>query len=140
MPGSREHPTPADIKVGEPTNAFIWPCSDSIGRVIDARLDVDAAIVQVNPGSKYKPHIEGIGPIDGALPGSMLKSGLPVQKRGMMSRLTSGMVERSPGHWNCPVDRGVSTLYKNAMVIESTTIAEGRLKEFILPGDSGSSW
>jgi hypothetical protein len=129
-----------DIRVGQPTNNFGSPCSrccsHQIGRVIDARLDVDAAIIQLDPGLRYKPHIQELGPVDGTLAATR---NLLVQKRGFISGVTSGQV-RVVGASGLILKSGFKRFYKNAMFIESTTTGPGgAVLPFILEGDSGSA-
>jgi hypothetical protein len=128
-------------EVGHPTGVFSWPCSDLIGSVIDARLDVDAAVIELEPGMAYKPQIEDIGPVDGVLPAELLATGLPVQKRGCVSGLTSGEL-LSFGLTGVVGGQGsFSRFYKNVLVLQSTTRDPtlGTLRPFLLSGDSGSA-
>jgi hypothetical protein len=136
----------SDVRIGQPTNFMAWPCSQEIGHVLDARLDVDAAVIQLKPGVKYKQHIEEIGVVDGFLPLSALSVGFPVQKRGHASGLTTGIITHTniAGGIEGQSSSGVNTFrrcYRGAIKIESTTRhpATGTLKPFILPGDSGSA-
>lgn len=86
-----------DVRVGQPDNTFCSKCcsvcNDRIGRVIDARLDIDTALIQLDPGLKYKAEIEGIDVVSGtyqvtepdAISGTYV-----LKKRGRTTRRTSG--------------------------------------------------
>ena len=143
----------ADIRVGHPTDNFAWPCSNQIGRVIDSRLDVDAALVELDSGLKYKPEILGIGSVDGFLPKAMLSHDLGVQKSGFASGVTTGrIIALDASGFATGVGTGITAgtggfrvfkrFYNNAMIIESTTVEDpvsGTLRPFIVAGDSGSA-
>jgi hypothetical protein len=84
-----------DIRVGQPTARFCSrcsPCCDRlIGRVSAVRADMDAALIELEPGLEYKAEIEGItGPILGTKP--VTASGVPVRKRGPVSLLQHGTI------------------------------------------------
>jgi hypothetical protein len=127
-----------DVKVGQPTNNFAWPCSHQIGRVIDARLDLDAGVIQLDPDLKYKPLIEGIGPVDGFLPTSELSVGFPVQKRGFVSGVSFGEITATGT--NGRLGSVFPRYYRNAIIVTSTTKdSVGNLRPFLVAGDSGSA-
>jgi hypothetical protein len=135
-----------DIRVGHPSTSFVWPCSHQIGRVLDSRLHVDAAIIPLDPGTKYRPVIEEIGVVDGTLPAGLLNVGLAVQKRGFASGLTTGtVIAVATSGFSVKQGQFFSIFkrsYDNAIVVESTTIedvANGTLRPFIVSGDSGSA-
>lgn len=49
-----------DRQVGQPTNCFCsncCSCNDRIGTVYDARLDLDVALIKLDPGLKYRAEI-----------------------------------------------------------------------------------
>jgi hypothetical protein len=131
--------------IGQPTNSFMWPFSDRIGYVVDARLDVDTAIIQLDPDLRFKPHIEGIGAVDGVLPANLLRAGLSVQMRGFMSGVTTGEVTAvgvnglvlTGGRRSARFRR----FYKGAIVVDSTMKdpQTDTFRPFVLPGDSGSA-
>ena len=135
--------TQSDVQVGQPDNSFGSPCSrccsNRIGRVFDARFHLDIALIQLDPGIKYKPQIEGLGIVSGALTPSPL---LKVQKRGFMSGVTSGEIVTFGVNGSILARPGEFTrFYRNVMVIESTTKdTDGQtFRPFLLPGDSGSA-
>jgi hypothetical protein len=88
-----------DVRVGQATDRFcslcLSPWDRRIGIVVGARLDVDAALIQLDGGMKYKADIEEIGAIKGtyavteaeATPGPY-----QVQKRGATTGRTSGEI------------------------------------------------
>lgn len=131
----------SDIEVGQPDNSFGSPCSHCcshrIGRVIDSRIDVDVAIVQLDAGQKWVPEIEGFGLVTGThdvLPGELP---LNVLKRG---RTLPHSILGSIQSVNVSGDIGERTAfqrrYVNAMLIKSL---ESNNAPFALPGDSGSA-
>lgn len=86
-----------DIRVGQPTNSFCSRCcsccGDRIGVVFDARVDLDVALIQLDPGLKYRAEIPLIGVVKGALTDTELKqkpTGYALQKRGRSTGLTKG--------------------------------------------------
>jgi hypothetical protein len=86
----------SDIQVGQPDAYFGSTCSHCcsrrIGRVVDAQMHSDVALIQLDPGLNYKLEIEGItGAID-VLSSSPPDIGLDVQKRGSASGWTAGTV------------------------------------------------
>jgi len=60
-----------DVRVGQPSNSFCSKCSkccgDLIGVLIDARLDLDIALIQLAPAfvDKFRAEIEDIGVVRG---------------------------------------------------------------------------
>ncbi|MEP7012241.1 MAG: hypothetical protein ABJC13_18110 [Acidobacteriota bacterium] len=139
-----------DTRVGHPTAFFLgdlpFPCSQRIGRVIDARLEIDVALVRLDPGMRYLPRIEGIGAVDGVVPKSLLAPGLAVQKRGAASGITTGRIAATATEGVIFSSRhaGANSLrryYTNAMVIESTTrdSPTSPVRPFLVGGDSGAA-
>jgi hypothetical protein len=124
-----------DTRVGQPEDNFSWPCSHEIGHVGDMGRSVDAALIPLDAGTKYKTVIEGIGVVDGLVGPGLFKQGLQVQKRGSSSGLTTGVVQIF-------ATTGISGkyTYRNAFVVESTSLnpQQGTVKPFIVGGDSGS--
>lgn len=108
-----------DVRVGQPNNTFCSKCcalcDHRIGRVIDARLDLDTALIQLDSGLKYKAEIEEIGVVSGTYQVTepdAISGRYVLKKRGRTTGLTSGTlyaidvdgdigsvdVEGSPGH------------------------------------------
>lgn len=125
--------------VGQPTDNFCCRCShccnDLIGHVIESRVDLDVALVQVDSGLDYKPVIEGI---NGLVTGTYdLKPGdehtLRVSKRGRTSGVTHGIVERLH----------VSGEAEGRLYVDAVTITvddpDPKKQYFCLPGDSGAA-
>ncbi|MGI9068600.1 MAG: hypothetical protein ACR2HX_19630 [Pyrinomonadaceae bacterium] len=93
----------SDVRIGQPSDCFCSICSgccrDRIGVVLDARIDIDAALIELDGGLQYRAEIEDIGPIKGTH--TYLKKDLDkllgaapirVRKRGAATRLTHGVV------------------------------------------------
>jgi hypothetical protein len=131
-----------DIRVGHPTARFCSrcsPCCDRrIGRVFAARADMDAALVELDPGVKYKAEIEGIGPILGTKP--VTASGAQVRKRGCVTLLQHGTIVAvnqdghifDPDPANDPPEWTLfNRRYTNAFSIEPGTFSDA--------GDSGAA-
>ncbi len=126
-----------DIRVGHPNEHFCSRCSpccdDRIGRVLATRVDVDAALVQLDEGLKYKLAIQGAS---GLVPGiydpvqADVDQALKVSKRGRTTGQTSGTLE----HLNVSGEAG-GRLYANAAIVD----AAAGLDFFCLPGDSGAA-
>jgi hypothetical protein len=130
----------SDCRIGQPSASFASSCStclnQRIGRVIDARIDVDTALVQLDAGQSYKPEIEDIGLVTGTYdlqPADMKQ--LEVQKRGRTSGLTHGIVDTLSMTGEADQGGAFSSLYTNAVLI---TPKPGEVF-FALPGDSGSA-
>ena len=126
-----------DIRVGHPNDHFCSRCSpccdDRIGRVLATRVDVDAALVQLDEGQKYKLAILGS---NGLVPDvydpvqADVDQALKVSKRGRTTGLTSGTL----GHLNVSGEAG-GRLYANAVIVN----AAAGVDFFCLPGDSGAA-
>ena len=131
----------SSTSVGHPNPMYVKVCSNLIGNVIDARLDVDAALIQLEAGLDYKPVIEGIGPVDGDFPSTSLFEGLPVQKRGYVSGLTTGEVIALWVTGTIRTKEGFRRFYRNVIMVGSTTREpkHGTWRPFLLSGDSGSA-
>ena len=133
----------SDVQVGQPDDSFGSPCSrccsHRIGRVIDAQLHVDAAVIQLDAGLKYKRQIEDVPSLAGTAPAAL---NLKVQKRGFMSGLTFGEIQATGVNGSVLTGRqGIARYYENALVIESTMLDAGGLtrRPFLMKGDSGSA-
>jgi hypothetical protein len=121
-----------DIRVGQPDNSFCSICSPCcshrVGVILDARLDVDVALIQLDAGLKYKPEVQELGLINGTNAPAV---DMPVKKRGRSTRQTPGKVA------NVAVT-GVSSddlrQFTNAFVIQSQTDLP-----FSSAGDSGAA-
>jgi len=129
-----------DIQVGQPDNSFgstcSHCCSHRIGRVLDAKLSGDIAVIQLDAGQKWVPEIEGIGLVSGA---HFLEPGdlhLPVQKRGRaMPQPTLGMIDLLQLSGEIFGDGGsFDRHYVNAILVSSQTNSP-----FALPSDSGAA-
>jgi hypothetical protein len=86
----------ADSRVGQPDNSFCSKCckicDDRIGVVIDARIDVDAALIQLDPAyvSKYRAEISGIGIVKDVHDIHLETMGYALQKSGITTGVTHG--------------------------------------------------
>jgi hypothetical protein len=130
-----------DCRVGQPVHSFCSRCSpccsDRIGRVLDARIHVDTALIELDAGQKYKPEIPGVGlqkaPPD-LQPGDYLH--VTVWKKGRTTSLTKGFVDALNVSG---VTAGGSTAfhrrYTNAMRIAAASTGG----PFALAGDSGAA-
>jgi hypothetical protein len=85
-----------DMRVGQPTNSFCSKCSkccdDRIGVVIDAHLDLDVALIQLDPDyvEKYRAEIQDIGIVRGIHDIHLETPGYALQKRGQTTLHTHG--------------------------------------------------
>jgi hypothetical protein len=147
-----------DSRVGQPSPDFPPACLKCIdrgmGRVIATRIDLDAALVQLNPGTKYVGAIQGIGVLagmhiirpeevfangtDGALatpPFAVSTRGAAtgVKRNGNVTRLNvTGLATQDEG--GSPPARDFYRIYNNAIEITSTDN-----DPFSAEGDSGSA-
>jgi hypothetical protein len=129
-----------DCRVGQPTDDFCSSCShccnDLIGHVIDSRVDVDAAIVQVDGGFDYKPVIQGVaGSVTGTYdvkPEDMHT--LTVSKRGFATGLTFGTVETV--HLSGEAE---GRLFVDAVSIRTQPDPDPKKQFFCLPRVSGAA-
>jgi hypothetical protein len=119
----------SNCRIGQPEASFprwIPFMYHGIGSILDARIDVDTAIIQLDAGQKYKAEIQDIGFPAGTydlIPDDVQT--LTVSKRGRTTLTTSGKIEtlNVSGKVN-------GRLYTNAVLIKGL---------FCLPGDSGSA-
>lgn len=78
----------SDVRVGNPSNTFCSKCSkccgDLIGVLIDARLDLDVALIQLAPDfvDKYRAEIADIGVVRGIHDITTEASGYKLKTRG----------------------------------------------------------
>lgn len=127
----------SDIRVGQDSNGFGSKCSeccsDRVGEVIDARFNIDVALIQADPGLEYNGTIAEIGFITGThnVTDAEALAHLPVQKRGRTTRLTSGTVEAidADGILGEPPRQ-----FRDALLIRAPSTGP-----FSLGGDSGSA-
>jgi hypothetical protein len=131
----------SDIQVGQPDRYFgstcSHCCSHRIGRVVDAQVHSDVALIQLDPGLKYKLEIQDIaGAIDviSALPPDI---GLAVQKRGRTSGLTQGKVTYVEVS-EVVTDKGFLGIRGGEFWIEPDADSAPN-NAFTLEGDSGSA-
>ncbi len=125
-----------DIRVGQPDPSFgsscCHCCSHRIGRVLDARFDLDAALIQLDPDIKYKPEIQDLGLVAGFETPAI---DMWVLKRGRTTQITNGADAgfiRSTNVTGLVPD--LLRFYKDAVLIKS-----GTEYPFAAPGDSGSA-
>jgi len=131
----------SDVRVGQPDNSFPSSCLDCmnnrIGTVKAARLDLDCALIQLDPGMKYKNEIEQIGIVSGThtvTHDEATSHTYHVQKRGCVTGWTCGTI------WALDVDGEMETgpnlfhrRYAGAMQIHSVGAT------FSNEGDSGAA-
>jgi hypothetical protein len=133
----------SDIRVGQPNNNFPSACSDCtnsrIGKVLDARLDLDCAIVQLDPGMKYKNDVVEIGAVADVhdiTPDEATSHTFHVQKRGRSTGHKVGIVQAIDvdGLISNDNSRTFQRYYAGAIQIHSTTN-----DPFSGEGDSGAA-
>jgi hypothetical protein len=130
-----------DIRVGQPDDDFgstcSHCCSHRIGRIVDAQVHSDVALIQLDAKLQYKLQIQDIPGAIKANPAG-LQVGLQVKKRGRTSgRLdstTTGTVRYLEVSSDIEENNGLVRLFEHAFIIESDS---GDV--FSLPGDSGSA-
>ncbi len=130
----------SDRQVGQPDNSFGSPCSHCcshrIGRLLDARIDVDTALVQLDAGQKYKPEVEGIGLLTGTY--DLLSADmhvLPLLKRGRTTGQTWGTFTTMEMGGYILEATGFRRQYQNIAVVTSSSPTD----PFSTRGDSGSA-
>jgi hypothetical protein len=140
-------PVTSDVRVGQPTNDFCSDCSSccgdrTIGRVADASLAADIALVQLDLKTTYKAEVLDVGYITGSYP--IQPSDIPptatnpynVQKRGRTSGITYGsVVGLDSSGLIASAALGYHRFYDGAMTIMSAS----PLAPFSRGGDSGSA-
>jgi len=125
-----------DIRVGQPDPSFgsscCHCCSHRIGRVLDTRFDLDVALIQLDPGQKYKPEIKGLGLMAGSEPPAQA---MKVLKRGRTTQRTTPATGGTILALNVSgSSQGSLRFYNNSMLIQSANTSP-----FGAPGDSGSA-
>lgn len=127
----------SDIRVGQPVHTFsdsCCKCGDRrIGRILDARLGLDTAALQFDPGVKYKAEIEGIGVVSGdheITDDEALAGNYAVKKRGRTTGLTNGTIAYLHADGDIATDV-FQRHYTDCMKITGNKFSAG--------GDSGSA-
>lgn len=126
----------SDTRVGQPLNSFGSSCSHccnrQFGHIIDARLHLDTAIIQLEPGQKYKADIEEIGFVTGdhEVTADEAMSSYPVKKRGRTTGLKNATVDYLHAEGNIG-DTVFHRHYSEAMKITGPGFSDH--------GDSGSA-
>jgi hypothetical protein len=127
----------SDIRVGQPNADFGSTCSNCcshrIGRILDAQVHSDVALIQLDPKLNYKLEIQLIS---GGIKANSaaLQKGLKVQKHGRTTGTTSGSVSYVDVSTDVEEHNGFVHLAENAFMIRGDTA-----DAFSLPGDSGSA-
>ncbi len=96
----------SDIRVGQPTDGFSSNCSlcctDEIGRVLNASIELDVATIQLRRGLDYEVEVKGDSSVpvaDTAIKGvhtvtdAEQAASYPVNKRGATTLFTTGVVD-----------------------------------------------
>jgi hypothetical protein len=133
----------SDIQVGQPDDSFGTRCSrccsHRIGRILDAQLHADVALIALDPGLKYKLEIQDLtGGLD--LSPTPLALDQIVKKRGMASGMTTGTVIYL--NLSAEIDEGKSFFrtYNQVLIIKSTSPVPAQINDpFSLQGDSGAA-
>ncbi len=155
-----------DLRVGQPSDSFCSVCcpccNDQIGHVVDARLDLDTALIELDSGVDSKPEILDIGVIKGVRPATdpaiaeqIISQSYPVQKRGLTTRHTKGRIAALNyfGKTTMQLPRGDGTtakifhrFYRNAILIQPDDAEQQRFRVngddilvFADAGDSGAA-
>jgi hypothetical protein len=125
-----------DIRVGQPDPSFgsscCHCCSHQIGRVLDARFDLDVALIQLDPDIKYKPEIQDLGLVAGIVPPAQP---MTVYRRGRTSQRTTIANAGIIRGLNISIKaKGTLRLSSNSYLVQSVSHSS-----FGAPGDSGSA-
>jgi hypothetical protein len=151
-------PTSPRMAVGQPnpTNSCSGCTNHQIGTLTDAipsadhtvasLLEVDVALVDLHPGMKYLNEVHELGPFAATtrtLSCPEIQAGtLRVQKRGITTRVTGGLVRAlgADGIINSNLLMGTPRFYTNGMIVHGNPQIQGGsdATDFALPGDSGS--
>lgn len=133
-----------DVRIGQPTNTFCSKCcsccDDRIGIVLDAHLDLDVALIQLDPDLQYRAEIQDLGVVKGVHDITTEASGYPLKKRGVTTLVTNGTLlaveqdgddqyadtQNTPPAW-----RLFHRHYTGAFSIQGANFSEG--------GDSGAA-
>jgi hypothetical protein len=104
---------------------------------MDASANVDIALLQLDPGLKYKLHIQEINAVAGVQSPTV---DLAVQKRGKATGLTQGIVRNIALSGHIAVGMQLRT-FRNVIVVESSVLDTGgkTRRAFGQAGDSGSA-
>jgi hypothetical protein len=130
-----------DIRIGQPDASFgsscCHCCSHRIGRVMAVRFDLDVALIQLDPDTKYKPEIQDIDLVAGVTPPT---ASMTVFKRGRTTQRTTaaqaGTVRAVDvaGHVITTGVAATMRFYNNVFMVQSANNFP-----FSLPGDSGAA-
>jgi hypothetical protein len=131
----------SDRQVGQPDSSFGSPCSHCcshrIGHVLDARIDVDTALLQLDAGQKYKPEVEGIGLLTGTYDLQAADMNvLPLLKRGRTTGQTWGTFTAMDMGGQILMSTAFHRQYRNAALVLTSSPT---FDPFSRPGDSGSA-
>jgi hypothetical protein len=129
----------AGVRVGQPEASIFARCCHYYfgtypgknGAYLDDLMDV--GLIQLYGQQVYSPAVLDIGNITGQLPDNQIVKGLPVQKRGFMTRLTGGTIKEPLTNFIKKgfVSHNVFTVQPNPSASGTPTFADG--------GDSGSA-
>jgi hypothetical protein len=126
----------SDARVGQADDTYCspccWCCGQQLGRVIACRMSVDAALVQLKAGLKYKAEIQDIGVVDSVYavtPQDVTPGPYGVSKRGRSTQRTDGIIQALNIN-----GQTTSRFYVNGM-----SIASKNADPFSDEGDSGSA-
>jgi hypothetical protein len=130
-------------RLGHPhaTNSPLKCCSNMFGTFAGGGSDAvrDAALIRLDPGTKWLPEILGIGPVSGSRPASIQEVAagtLRVRKRGAHTSLTGGVL--NVAHMTITVE---GSTRDNVMVVTpnpNPLLGAGEDVFFSQGGDSGS--
>ena len=125
-----------DIQIGQPDNYFgstcSHCCSHRIGRIVDAQIHSDVALIQLDPDLNFKLEIQDIN--GGIVAVSSPTLGQSVQQRGMVSGARRGTVSHVNVSAEIEDDGSFQRLTDDNFMIQSDSH-----DPFVLPGDSGAA-
>jgi hypothetical protein len=139
----------SDARVGQPDSQFCTSrcsrcCDHRIGLLAYVRLNIDTALIQLDPGRTYRSDIEDIGAIAGTHDVHNEPSGFALWKRGRTTKRTKGHLiahmqdgliqvsdtQNTPPQWSF-----AHRYFRNAFTIG---VAAG-MDPFSIEGDSGAA-
>jgi hypothetical protein len=136
-------PVKDSTRLGHPhaTNSPLKCCSNMFGTFAGGGSDAvrDAALIQLDPATKWLPEILGIGPLSGSRPASIAEIAagtLRVRKRGAHTRLTGGVL--NVAHMTITIEGSTRNNVMVATPNPNRLLDTGEDVFFSQGGDSGS--
>ncbi|GAB2831305.1 hypothetical protein GCM10027176_39550 [Actinoallomurus bryophytorum] len=136
-------PVKDSTRLGHPhaTTSPLKCCSNMFGTFAGGGSDAvrDAALIQLDPGTKWLPEIVGLGPLGGSRPASIAEIAagtLRVRKRGAHTTLTGGVL--NVAHMTITVEGATRNNVMVATPNPNPLLGAGEDLFFSQGGDSGS--